>query len=53
MKNFLSDVFDLTRPPSIKILLSSFMTGYLLATLLFAFFRPQIHQFLEFIVQGL
>jgi hypothetical protein len=53
MKTFLSAVFENTRPVSKKLLFSSFMAGYLLATLLFAFFRPQVHHFINSIFQGL
>jgi hypothetical protein len=53
MKTFLSAVIENTGPFSKRLLFSSFMAGYLLATLLFAFFRPQVHHFLNSILQGL
>ncbi|HEY4936650.1 MAG TPA: hypothetical protein VII44_08725 [Puia sp.] len=53
MKNYLSAVFENTGPLSKKLLFSSFMAGYLLATLIIAFFRPQVHHFLNSILQGL
>ena len=53
MKTFLTAVFENTRPLSKKLLFSSFMAGYLLATLLFALFRPQVHHFINSIFQGL
>jgi hypothetical protein len=53
MKTFLSAVFENTRPLSKKLLFSSFMAGYLLATLLFFFFGPQVHHFLNSLIQGL
>jgi hypothetical protein len=53
MKAFLSAVFENTRPLSTKLLFSCFMAGYLLATLLFIFFRPQVHHFINSILQGL
>ncbi len=51
MKNFLSAVLEQTRPLSYKLLFSSFMAGYLLAVLLFAFYRPQIHHFMDIIFE--
>jgi hypothetical protein len=51
MTTFFSSVLQNTGPLSKKLLFSSFMAGYLLATLLFAFFRPQIHHFLSTILQ--
>ncbi len=48
MKNFLSAVFENTGPFSIKLLFSSFMAGYLLATLLFFFSGPR---FIIFLIQ--
>ncbi len=53
MKNFLTAVFENAGPISIKLLFSCFMTGYLLATLLFFFFRPQVHHFINSFIQGL
>ncbi|HEV3221867.1 MAG TPA: hypothetical protein VGZ90_03275 [Puia sp.] len=53
MKTFLSAVFENTGPLSKKLLFSCFIAGYLLATLLFAFFRPQVHHIINSILQGL
>jgi hypothetical protein len=53
MKKFLAAVIENTQPLSKKLLFSSFMAGYLLATILFAFFRPQVHHFMNSIFQGL
>ena len=50
MKNFITAVIENTRPISKKLLFSCFMTGYLLAVVLFAFFRPQVHRFLDLIL---
>ncbi len=50
MKNFFSDVIEHARPLSKKILFTSFMAGYLLAMVLFVFFRPQVHRFLDLIL---
>ncbi len=48
MKKFLTAVMENNKPLSKKLLFSSFMAGYLLATLLFAFFQPQVHHFIQF-----
>ncbi len=53
MKTFFASVLENTGPISRKLLFFSFMAGYLLATLLFVFFRPQIHHLLNSILQGL
>ena len=53
MRKFLSAVVENAQPYSKKLLFSCFMAGYLLATLLFVFFRPQVHHFLNSIIQGL
>jgi len=53
MKRFLTDVIENTQPISKKLLFSSFMAGYLLATLIFAFFRLQVHHFLDSMLNGL
>ncbi len=53
MKTFLSAVFENTRPLSKKLLFSCFIAGYILATLLFAFFGPQMHHFIKFNVTGI
>jgi hypothetical protein len=49
MKDFLLAVLEQTRPLSKKLLFLSFLTGYLFGNLLFAFYRPQIHQFMDII----
>jgi hypothetical protein len=49
MKNFLSAVLEQTRPLSQKLLISTFMAGYLLGTLLFAFYKPQIRHMMDII----
>jgi hypothetical protein len=53
MKNFLSAIFEHKQPLSKKLLFSSFMTGYCVATIIFTFFRPLVHRFLDSILQGL
>jgi hypothetical protein len=53
MKKFLTAVLDNNRPLSKKLLFSSFIAGYLVASLLFAFFQPQVHHFINSILQGL
>jgi hypothetical protein len=53
MRKFLTAVVQNNKPLSKKLLFSSFMAGYLLATLLFTFFQPQVHRFINSILQGL
>jgi hypothetical protein len=53
MKKFLTTVIENSQPFSKKLLFSCFMAGYLLATLLFIFFRPQVHHLISSILQGL
>jgi hypothetical protein len=53
MRKFLTAVIEYTQPLSKKLLFSCFMAGYLLATLLFVFFRPQVHHFINSILEGL
>jgi len=53
MKKFLTAVLENNQPFSKKLLFSSFMAGYLLATLLVAFFQPQVHHFINSILPGL
>ena len=53
MKKFLTAVMENNQPFSKKLLFSSFIAGYLLATLLFAFFQPQVHHFINSILPGL
>jgi hypothetical protein len=50
MKNFLSTVPEQKQPLSKKLLFSCLMAGYLLATLIFTFFRPQVHHFIDTIL---
>jgi hypothetical protein len=47
MRKFLSAVIESTQPISKKLLFTSFIAGYLLATIFFGFFRPQVHHFLD------
>ena len=47
MKSFLTAVLEQTRPLSQKLLVSTFMAGYLLGMLLFAICRPQIQHFID------
>ena len=53
MKKFLFAVIENTQPLSQKLLFSSFISGYVLAITFYKFFGPQIHHFLDSIVQGL
>jgi hypothetical protein len=53
MRKFLTAVIESTQPLSKKLLFSCFMAGYLLATLLFVFFKPQVHHFINSILEGL
>jgi hypothetical protein len=50
MKTFLSSVTDSTRPLSQKLLLTSFISGYVLAIFIYKFFSPEVHQFLNSIL---
>jgi hypothetical protein len=50
MKNFMSVKPRQSKPLSGKWLISGFMAGYLLASLLFSFFRPQVHHFIDAIL---
>jgi hypothetical protein len=50
MRNFFLAVPEQKKPISVKLLFSCFMSGWLLATLLFSFFRPQIHRFIDHIL---
>jgi len=50
MRNFFSAVPEQKKPLSARLLISCFMTGWLLATLLFSLFRPQIHHFIDHIL---
>ncbi len=53
MKNFLQAVIENTQPLSKKLLFTCFISGYLLATVFFAFFGPQVHHFLDNILQSI
>jgi hypothetical protein len=50
MRNFNSAVPEQKKPLSVKLLISCFMAGWLLATLVFALFRPQIHHLIDHIL---
>jgi hypothetical protein len=50
MRNFFSTVSEQKKPVSVKLLISCFMSGWLLATLLFSFIRPQIHHLIDHIL---
>jgi len=50
MKDFNSAVTKLPKPTSRKLLVSCFMAGYLLFTLIFSIFRPQVHHFIDAIL---
>ena len=47
MKNFISSVIENTRPISYKLLFTCFISGYVVAIVLFGFFGPQVHHFLN------
>ena len=51
MRKFILAVAHNTQPLSKKLLFTCFMAGYLLATLIFAIFSHQVHQFLDQILQ--
>jgi hypothetical protein len=53
MKHFLSSVIENTRPLSTKLLFTCFISGYVTATVFFGVFGPQVHHFLNKIIQGL
>jgi hypothetical protein len=53
MKNFLLAVIENTQPLSKKLLFTCFISGYFLATIFFRFFGPEVHRFLNSILQGL
>jgi hypothetical protein len=52
MKKFLHAVIENTQPYSQKWLLTSFISGYFLATLFFGIFSSQVHHFLNSLFQG-
>jgi hypothetical protein len=47
MKKLLTAVLHNTQPISKNLLLLSFGAGYLLATILFVFYKMEIHRFLQ------
>jgi len=49
-KDFNSAVREQNQTPSKKILVSCFMAGYLLFTLVLAIFRPQVHHVIDAIL---
>jgi hypothetical protein len=53
MKNFLLAVSDYTRPLSQKLLFISFISGYVLAIIFYSFFGPQVHHFLNYLIQSI
>jgi hypothetical protein len=53
MKNFLSAVSEYTRPLSQKWLFLSFISGYVLAIIFYSFFGPQVHHFLDYLIQSI
>jgi hypothetical protein len=53
MKKFLYAVVENTRPLSPKLLFTSFISGYLLAIILYTFYSTQIHQLINSFVNSL
>ena len=53
MKKFISSVIENTRPLSIKLLFTSFISGYIVAIAFCSFFGPQVHYFLNTMLEGL
>jgi hypothetical protein len=53
MKDFISSVIENTRPISYKLLFTCFISGYIVAIVFFGFFGPQVHHFLNKILEGL
>jgi hypothetical protein len=53
MKKFLLTVFEQTRPLSLKLLFTCFISGYILAIIFFKFYGPQVNRFLHSIFRGL
>ena len=47
MKKFLQAVIENTQPISQKLLVSSFIAGYILAVIFYTFFGTTIHHFLD------
>ncbi len=53
MKRFISSVIENTQPLSYKLLFTCFISGYVAATIFFGFFGPQVHLFLNKMLEGL
>jgi hypothetical protein len=53
MRKFISAVVYNTQPLSKKLLFTCFISGYLLATIIFGFFGPQVHHFMDQILQAI
>jgi hypothetical protein len=53
MKRFISSVIENTRPMPLKLLFTCFISGYMTAIVLFGFFGPQVHHFLNKMLEGL
>jgi hypothetical protein len=53
MKKFLQAVIENTQPVSQKLLVTSFIAGYILAVIFYKFFGARIHHFLDSIMQTL
>jgi hypothetical protein len=53
MKRFISSVIENTQPISYKLLFTSFISGYIVATVFFGFFGPEVHHFLNKMLDGL
>jgi len=47
MKEFILSVIENIRPLSYKLLFTCFISGYIAATVFFGFFGPQVHHFLN------
>jgi hypothetical protein len=53
MKKFLLAVIEQAQPLSPKLLVTSFISGYTLAIIFFKFYGPQVHRFLDTILERL
>ncbi len=53
MKKFLLAVIEEVQPLSPKLLVTCFISGYSLAIIFYKFYGPQVHRFLELILQKL
>jgi|KBSMisStandDraft_5_1062788.scaffolds.fasta_scaffold01641_1 hypothetical protein len=49
MKKMLQGILPSSTFPSTKLLASSFISGYVLAILVYSLFRPQVHVLLNYI----